>query len=156
MGQRSGANAHCVPPACPPPCPCSRGGVDASRIPCTVSLSHLVLVLEVILPVLFVAWFDSTAAAWFGGSGGGGNSSEAQHVPLGSNEAGPGAALAPAPGTSAATPRLEAPRRLAARRGAPPSYPSPLLALMFGLGLAGVLFDVLLTVHNRPAAPPGS
>ncbi|EFN52023.1 hypothetical protein CHLNCDRAFT_59076 [Chlorella variabilis] len=136
--------------------------VNSSILP--ILLQALVLQLplplqaavQVILPVLFVAWFDSTAAAWFGGSGGGGNSSEAQHVPLGSNEAGPGAALAPAPGTSAATPRLEAPRRLAARRGAPPSYPSPLLALMFGLGLAGVLFDVLLTVHNRPAAPPGS
>ncbi|PSC70786.1 conjugal transfer [Micractinium conductrix] len=128
----------------------SRGGPEAARIPCTVSLTHLVIVFEVVAPVLYAYYCDAsakqrTSGAGSAGAAAGGGAAAREPSP-------PGRAGGGASGGASTVGRL--PERGALPAGPPawaprPRQPSALLIVLFGVGLSGVLFDVLCTMHFR-------
>ena len=140
-------------------------------------MTHLVLVFQVIVPVLFVYFFDRAAEAWYikssqqrqgargssaGAAGRAGASDTASDCSGGSGGGGgspsppPSSAAAESPGegAAAAEPGGDVYEQQLSYKKPASAQPSAALVMLFGLGLAGVLFDVVLTVHTR-FAPAG-
>ena len=131
------------------------------------------LVFQVIVPVLFVYFFDRAAEAWYTDSlkrrqlrrgarrsssvGSDTASDTASGGAPSSPPASSAAAGSPQEGAWAAEPaggqyELEQQQQLLHGHHKPANaQPSAALVMLFGLGLAGVLFDVVLTVHTRLA-----
>jgi hypothetical protein len=130
----------------------SRGGQSFDDVPCAVLLSHLVVVFEVIVPILFVFFFDRAAALWFGAASPPGRQPAADSA---AGDAAPGTGLASTwrasqSGVAAHSGNLRQ-RANPANSGAADAWilPSAMAVLLFGLGVSGVLFDVLLTYNSR-------
>ncbi|KAL4420825.1 hypothetical protein ABPG75_010481 [Micractinium tetrahymenae] len=119
----------------------SRGSPHPSEVPCSVSLAHIILVFEVIVPILFVYVHDRSVSCLAarpaadssdGGTlGGGGSSADGSSRSL------------------AAAPAVVADRAGMVAAARPHGGPPVAVVVFFGLGLAGVLFDVLCTMHTR-------
>ena len=102
------------------------------------------------MPILFVFFFDRAAALWFGGTSPPGD----QHA---EGAAGDNGAVTGLAATWRARPGHVAARRALQQRGANATagvveawvLPTAMAVLLFGLGVSGVLFDVLLTYNSR-------
>jgi hypothetical protein len=133
-----------------------------------------VLVFQVIVPVLFVYFCDRAAEAWYtnslkrqqqrqgarrssadGSAGasdtatGGGPSPTASSAAAGSSRE--GAWAAESTGDQFEFGQQQQQQVLHGYCKPANAQPSAALVMLFGLGLAGVLFDVVLTVHTRLA-----
>lgn len=96
---------------------------------------------QIIVPLLFVYFFDRAAAAW------------SQGQPADGSAAGEGGAGTGLAATWRARPAGgAAQQRRSDTNGAAPEawlLPSAIVMLLFGLGVSGVLFDVFLTYSSR-------
>lgn len=122
-----------------PLAPRSRAGASFDDVPCAVSLSHLVVVFEVVVPILTAFVFEQARRS-------AGDDPAPPSAAAAGGDNGSGAAGAADAGASAAQalPRRQASQRRGAAQGGH-SSPSALLVMLFGLGLSGVLFDLALT-----------
>lgn len=101
------------------------------------------------MPILFVFFFDRAAALWFGAA-----SPQNQLVDSAAADAGAGTGLAATWRSrlnGVAAHGAQQQRAGNAQGGVAEAWvlPSAMAVLLFGLGVAGVLFDVFLTYNSR-------